>query len=213
MVSGPGHVVGQPHFDLPLYEALVKARSSSGTSLPEMPRDPSDGVDGGGLSDGPDALPCGHAGPAVDGWCPRCAALTGDAEDVAGAAAELLRAGRLSGRLAEVAFYDPPGRAAMYAEHEWQVRARRTGAVVLAHDAFEAARWFVRIESGHPGFRLPHGSCFRMASDLVKAELAYNRWCRSERAAYLSAVTDIHRERLARARSEFLGRLGARPLP
>jgi hypothetical protein len=39
-----------------------------------LPRRPSDGIDGGGLTDGPDALPCGHKGPADDhGHCRRCA--------------------------------------------------------------------------------------------------------------------------------------------
>jgi hypothetical protein len=48
------------------------------TTTKELPRRPSDGIDGGGLSDGPDALPCGHAGPSVDDECPHCAAAAAE---------------------------------------------------------------------------------------------------------------------------------------
>lgn len=111
---------------------------------------------------------------AGDCYCGDCAMLHDDAASVQDVAVSLLARGVVLGRRFSLGAYTPavPGDD----DPDWAV-VGRTGVAYLAHDAFEAARWFCRLESGDFGYD-PAAPPMVHPTDRVLAQLDFtqNYW-------------------------------------
>jgi hypothetical protein len=84
--------------------------------------------------------------------------------------------------------------------------------MVLAHDAFEAARWFIGVEYGD--MVVPwDGITIKLRRDADIVDEDYDRREADYRGTYRWAMIDIRRAELARGRAEFLRALRTRQLP
>lgn len=85
-----------------------------------------------------------------DVFCGDCAMLHDDYGSVAAVAHGLLSRGVVLGRRFSVGWYTPAVR--QEGDPDWCVLLLTGNALYLTHDAFEAARWFCRLESGDWGY-------------------------------------------------------------
>ena len=126
-----------------------------------------------------------------------------DSSAVEAVAAELVCRGQAIGAFCRVAALSPnvPG------GHLFALLDHRGTAKVLAHDAFEAARWFLDIEDG----AAPPKRVIKLPRDIDLSDADYDRREDQHRGGYTWMMIDVGRKRLATARAEFLGRLARRP--
>lgn len=88
--------------------------------------------------------------PTGDPYCGDCAMLRDDFDSVSGVAQSLFARGVVLGRR----FSLGPCLTAVRQEGDpdWSVVSRNGSTIYLTHDAFEAARWFCKLESGDFGY-------------------------------------------------------------